>query len=316
MTRGGSFAAILRLFLAAWLAAVMVAATAHAQDDGPRVYQLAPEGAKTFTTFAVAKRGNETPESGDVILGSKIDTNILVFRYAQTFSLGGRQLNPFVILPVGSVHSTVQQPSGTIENSSSGLGDMQLGVVVGLLGAPALSPQAYAGFRPGFSTGLLARAFFPTGAYSGTKPVNFGSNRFSYQLGLPTTFLFGQSYLDPTLTALEVLPTLTFYDANTRPFGANRIAKAPQFAVESHLTHNFSRAVWLSADMLYRRGGETTTDGQRDDNPIRGWSAGMTAAFKVVPQASVILTYEHVVERSDDGPDGWFFRTAVVVPFR
>jgi outer membrane putative beta-barrel porin/alpha-amylase len=162
----------------------------------------------------------------------------------------------------------------------------------------------------------LARAFFPTGAYSGANPVNFGSNRFSYQLGLPTTFLFGQSYLDPTLTALEVFPTLTFYDANTRPFGTNRVAKAPQFAVESHLTHNFGRAVWLSADMLYRRGGATTTDGQQDDNPIRGWSAGMTAAFKVVPQASVILTYEHVVERNDDGPDGWFFRTAVVVPFR
>lgn len=304
------------VFCAVLLASVMLAAAAQAQDDGPRVYQLAPVGAKTFTTFAVVKRGNETPESGDVILGSKIDTNILVFRYAQTFSLGGRQLNPFVILPVGKVHSTVQQPGATVENSSSGLGDMQVGVVIGLLGAPALSPQDYAAFRPGFSTGLLARTFFPTGAYNGSKPVNFGANRFSYQLGLPTTFLFGQSYLDPTLTALEVLPTITFYDANTRPFGAKRVAKAPQFAVESHLTHNFGRAAWLSADMLYRRGGETTTDGQPDHNPIQGWSAGMSAAFRLAPMATVILTYEHVVERSDDGPDGWFFRTAVVVPFR
>ncbi|CAN7594139.1 transporter [Phenylobacterium sp. LjRoot219] len=294
----------------------MIATAAQAQDDGPRVYQLAPEGAKTFTTFAVVKRGNETPESGDVILGSQIDTNILVFRYAQTVSLGGRQLNPFVILPVGSVHSTVQQPGAVIENRSSGLGDAQLGVVLGLFGSPALSPEAYAAFRPGVSTGLMGRVFFPTGAYSAAKPVNFGANRYSYQLGLPTTFLFGQSYLDPTLTALEVLPTITFYDGNRSPYGATRVAKAPQFAVESHLTRNFGRAVWLSADMLYRQGGETTTDGRADDNATEGWSAGLTAAYRLAPKATVILTYEHVIERNDDGPDGWFFRTAVVVPFR
>ncbi|HEX4712025.1 transporter [Phenylobacterium sp.] len=302
--------------LCAGLAVALAAASAHAQDDGPRVYQLAPLGAKTFTTFAVVKRGNETPESGDVVLGSKINTNIVVFRYAQTFSLGGRQLNPFMILPVGKVHSIVRQAGATIENGSSGLGDAQIGVVLGLFGSPALTPEAYAAFRPRLSSGLLARVFFPTGAYSAAKPVNFGANRFSYQLGLPTTFVFGQSYLDPSLTALEILPTITFYDANTSPFGATRVAKAPQFSVESHLTRNLGRAVWLSADMLYRQGGETTTDGEPDHNATQGWSAGMTAAFRLAPMATVILTYEHVVERNDNGPNGWFFRTALVVPLR
>jgi hypothetical protein len=313
---GGPPSAAPRLFRAVSLAAVAVAARAHAQDDGPRVYQLAPEGAKTFTVFAVVKRGNETPESGDVILGSTIDTDVLVFRYAQTFNLGGRQLTPFVILPVGGVRSTVQQPGGAIQNSSSGLGDAQIGAVIGLFGEPALSPEAYAAYRPVFSTGLLARVFFPTGAYSASEPVNFGSGRFSYQLGLPTTFLLGQSYLYPTLTAFEVLPTVTFYSVNTHPFDANEVSKAPQFALETHLTHNFGPKVWLSADMLYRQGGETTTDGQPDDNATQGWSAGMTAAYRLLPKATLILTYEHVVERNDDGPDGWFFRTALVVPFR
>jgi hypothetical protein len=31
--------------------------------------------------------------------------------------------------------------------------------------------------------------------------------------------------------------------------------------------------------------------------------------------ASLILTYEHVVERDDAGPIGWFFRAALVAPF-
>lgn len=298
------------------LAAAMFAVPAQAQDDGPRVYQLAPLGAKTFTAFAVVKHSNETPESGDVVAGSEIDTNIVVLRYAQTLSLGGRQLNPFVILPIGKVHSTVRQPGATLEETSSGLGDAQIGGVLGLFGSPALPPEAYASFRPRLSTGLLARVYFPTGAYSAAKPVNLGANRFACQLGLPTTFAFGRSYLDPSLTAFEILPTLTFYEDNTRPYGAARVDKAPLFSVESHLTRNLGGAAWLSADVLYRHGGETTTDGQPDHNAMDGWSGGMTAAFRLAARASVIVTYQHVVERNDDGPDGWFFRTAVVVPLR
>jgi hypothetical protein len=294
-----------------------IARGAHAQDDGPRVYQLAPLGAKAFTAFAVAKRGNETPESGDVVPGSQIDTNVLVFRYVQTFSLAGRQFSPFVILPTGQVRSTVHDPTGDVVSESGGFGDAQLGATLGLFGAPALAPAEFARFRTPVSMGLLARVFFPTGAYSRDQPVNLGSNRYAFQLGLPTgLMLLGQSYADPRLTTLELLPTVTLYGANDRPYGAARVAKAAQFSLESHLTRNFGPAVWVSADMLYRNGGETTTDGRSDHNPIRGWSAGLSGALRLAPKATVILTYEHVVERSDQGPDGWFFRTALVVPFR
>lgn len=306
--RAGRLAALISLGLCCFAAEPV-----RAQDDGPRVYQLAPRGAKTLTAFVVVKRGNETPES-DVVVGSDIDTNIVVLRYAQTFSLGGRQLNPFVILPVGEVKSTVRRSDRTIVSRSSGFGDAQVGAVLGLFGSPALRPEDFAAFRPAFSTGLMARMFFPTGAYSAASQVNLGANRTAYQLGLPTTLLFGQSYSAPNLMTLEVLPTVTFYDDNTRPFGARRVAKEPQFSVEAHLTRTLSRKVWVSADMLYRQGGETISDGVADDNPTRGWSAGASAAFRLQRRASVILSYQKVVDRSDQGPDGWFFRTAIVVP--
>jgi len=281
---------------------------AQAQDDGPRVYQLVPVGARNLTAFAVVKRGNETPEPGSVSPGSKIDTDILVLRYAQTFDMAGFPLSPFAILPIGEVRTTGAP-------KSSGLGDAQIGASVGLIGAPALSPEQFAAFKPGFGLALLGRVFFPTGEYSAAKPVNLGSNRFAYQVGLPAVFAAGRSYRDPALTSLEVLPTLTFYQHNDDPFGADRSSKDVLFSVEAHLTRNLSRRVWLSADMLYRRGGETRTDGVADGNGVRGWSAGASAAFPFTSRAAVILTYERVVERNDDGPDGWFFRTALVAPF-
>jgi hypothetical protein len=304
-----------------WLAlAALLALTApslaRAQDDGPRVYQLAPVGAKTLTGFAVVKQSNETFQDEEVVSGSQFASNVVVLRYAETFDLWGRQLNPFVILPTGEVRQTVAGPGGVAGEASSGLGDAQIGAVFGLLGSPALTPDAYPAYRPFVTSGLLARVFFPTGAYSQAKTVNLGANRFAYQLGAPTTFMFGQSYTSRTLTALEVLPTVTFYEANDAPHGATRVTRAPLFSMEAHLTRTIGSAFWVSADMLYRSGGATTTDGAPDDNPTRGWSAGISGALRIRGQASVILTYEHVISRSDNGPDGWFFRTALVVPFR
>ena len=293
-----------------------LAPLARAQDDGPRVYQLAPVGAKTLTGFAVVKQSNETFEGDQVVSGSRFASNVVVLRYAETFDVWGRQLNPFVILPVGQVRNTVAGPRGVDGEASSGLGDAQVGAVFGLIGSPALTPDAYASYRPLVTSGLLARVFFPTGAYSEAKSVNLGANRFAYQLGLPTTFMFGQSYASPTLTALEVLPTVTFYGPNTAPHDASRVTRAPLFSLESHLTRTLGRTFWVSADLLYRSGGATATDGAPDENPTRGWSAGVTGALKIRGQASLILTYEHVVQRSDNGPDGGFFRTALVVPFR
>jgi hypothetical protein len=128
--------------------------------------------------------------------------------------------------------------------------------------------------------------------------------------------MLGQSYRAPDLTALEVLPTVTVYETNDDPFGgARRVSKDPLFSTEAHLTHNFGRKVWASVDVLYRLGAETTTDGVGDDNRIEGWSAGGSAAVVFPRNLSLILTYEHVVDRNDSGPDGWFFRTALVRPF-
>jgi Putative MetA-pathway of phenol degradation len=199
--------------------------------------------------------------------------------------------------------------------SSSGLGDIQIGGVLGLIGSPALSPEDYAVARPGFSTGLFAKLYVPTGAYNAAQITNLGANRFAYQLGLPTTLALGTSYRDPALTTLELFPTLTFYQDNDEPHGATRSSKDPLFSVEGHLTHNLSRAFWLSADLLYRQGGETFTDGLSDDNAMQGLSGGGSAAFVLGRRATLILTYERVIERNDNGPDGWFFRSALVLPF-
>src|SRR3954469_9014014 len=86
--------------------ALALAVSARAQDDGARVYQLAPVGFQTFTAFVVNKRGNEGPDPGQTTAGSETRSDVLVLRYARTFDLGGRQFTPFAILPVGRTEVT------------------------------------------------------------------------------------------------------------------------------------------------------------------------------------------------------------------
>ena len=81
------------------LGLALAALAAQAQDDGPRVYQLAPEGLQTLTAFLVDKRGDEGPDPGQTAPGSQTRTDIFVLRYARTFDWAGRQLTPFAILP-------------------------------------------------------------------------------------------------------------------------------------------------------------------------------------------------------------------------
>jgi hypothetical protein len=289
-----------------------LASSAQAQDDGARVYQLAHVGLQTFTAFVVAKRGNEGPDPGQTTPGSETRSDVVVLRYARTFDLAGRQFTPFAILPMGRLEVTQGSGAGT---ESSGGGDAQIGGTLGLVGAPALNADSYAAYRPALTMSLLGRIYFPTGAYSRDQPVNLGANRFSYQVGLPTTFMFGQSFRDARLTTLEVLPTVTFYGANDAPFGADKRTQAPLFSMEAHATRNLTPRIWVSADLLYRNGGESRTDGVDNHDPVHGWSAGGTAVFPVSGTTSLALTYERVVKRWDAGPDGWWFRTAWVAPF-
>jgi hypothetical protein len=312
-SRASRVAIFILLLLA--MAVSAAASRACAQDDGPRVYLLAPAGAQALTVFAVAKQGNEEPEVGSVVPGADFETNIVVLRYVQTFSLDGRQFSPFLIVPFGRTTTLIDPPGQSGAQTSSGLGDIQMGGVLGLIGSPAVTAQEYAVLKPGLSTGLFAKIYFPTGAYSPAQFVNLGANRVAYQFGLPTTLAIGTSYRDPALTTLEVFPTLTFYEANDNPHGASRSSQDALFSVEGHLTHNLSRVFWVSADLLYRRGGETFTDGVSNDNAMRGLSGGGSAAFVLGRRATLILTYERVIERNDNGPDGWFFRSALVLPF-
>jgi len=298
-------------FLGATLLLLAAHGSARAQDDGARLYMMVPDDT-TIASLRLHRLHSNLAVDPGATAGSALDTNLAVFQFVQALDLGGRQSFIFLVVPASRISAgDGRGDSETIH----GLGDVQLGFVYGLHGAPALPTAEYARHRPGLAVNALAKIFFPTGAYSSGRSINVGANRWALRLGAPVVYAIGKGMADPGLVTIELMPTVTFFGANDDPFGSDRSRQKPLFIFEGHLTRGLGRRLWASLDILWREGGEFEVDGADAGNPQRALSLGGTATFALGSSASLRFSAGGVVARNEHGPNGWILRTIVGVAF-
>ena len=279
--------------------------------DGPRAYFPPPIDPNVFTVFGMQVSGNSMLNSGLVNPNLDLDVDLLIAQYTRTMELGGRYVALTLVQPQGRLKSTISlanAPRFEDLTKSEGLGDTQILLTTGLYNLPPLTLDTYASYKPTFAVGGLVRLTLPTGEYEETKSANLGANRYSLQLGAPITFGFGESFLDPTLTTFDLLPSVTFFGDNDDPFGVDTVSQRPLLKLESHLTHNFNPGLWVSIDGIYSYGGETKTDNEYDDNRQRSLNMGATVGVQFSKTFGVKLSYGKTIEHNDDGLDGDFVR--------
>ncbi|MFZ4687704.1 MAG: transporter [Polymorphobacter sp.] len=308
-----------RLALTGALAAA--AAPALAVDDGPRAYFPVPVGTNNLNLLGIFQNTNSSLDPATAVKGADVNVDVGVLQYTRAFSLAGNASALAVIAPFGELRgkAIITGPLGNNtlvrETSSSGVGDISLLGVFGVIGSPAMTRMQYAQFKPGFSLGVLAMVTAPTGTYDGAKLLNLGTNRWAFRVGAPLGWAIGGSYLSPNLTTIEFVPSVTFYTANDAPFRAGRRSQDALFRIEGHLTHNFNRAMWASIDLTGNTGGETTTDDKADGNSKTWMGAGITAGMNFSPAFGISATYGGIVAGNDPAPDGDGFRFNVRYTF-
>ena len=293
---------------------------AAAGGDGPRAYALIPSGTNVTKFMFLSLDGNQSFAPGTVVRGSELDVNVAALQYVRSFDLNGNSFAPFMVLSYGSIDGAFSlggNPSTVLTGEEDGLFDLQLGLVYGFLGSPALnSPAEYAAHKPGLQMGVLAKAFLPVGSYDSGRVLNTGGNRYALQLGLPTTLAMGASFLDPNFSTIEVLPSVTFFGDNDDPVGgAATSGQDPLFAVEAHFTRNFGRSFWASLDALYEYGGETQTDGIDNDDRQEAFSLGASVNYTLPSGVNLQASYGEVIRSNQNGPDGSQLRFAVIATF-
>jgi hypothetical protein len=289
--------------------------SALAQGDGPRAYQVVPNGTNLATLYALALRGNQTADGSTVIEGGDIDVDLLLAQATHSFALDGKQAAAFVVLPYGDVSGELETRFSTIAGSSTGMGDPILGVIIGLVGPPPLTLQEFVKHQPGYALGALAKLTVPVGTYDEDKILNVGANRWALQLGTPMAWYVGKSFLDPALTTIELLPSVHLFGDNDDPRGADYTSQDALIRIEAHVTRNLHQAVWVSLDGQYVYGGETGTDGLSNDDTQRAFELGGTVNVAFSRTASVKMSYGEVVSRNDGGPDGYMARVIATIAF-
>jgi hypothetical protein len=282
----------------------------QAQGDGPRAYFPTPTGTNTFAAYGLSISGNTVLGSGLVDRSASVDTNIVALQYTRTIDVAGRSSGMFVIAPIGNAKGTVGGRFGQLEGKSEGIGDLVLGGVFTLTGVPSLTKSSYAQYDPDLAMGFLTKLVIPSGDYSQTRVLNLGANRWSLQFGVPVNYYFGSSFLDPNLTVLEILPSVTLFSDNSSAFGGGNLSQDPLYKIEAHVSRSLNQAVFVSLDGLWTYDGLTRTNDVSNNNKQNSLSMGASLGLNLSRTASIKFSYGKVVSRNDSGADGDMFRAS------
>ncbi len=291
---------LVRTTLAAVASLAMV--TSALSFDGARAYHLRPEGASDLSLALTVLEATGTVNVGAGDETGELGVGVLTPAYRHTFDLMGNAGTVLIGMPLGS--ASYSTSAGTIDvDTDFAQGDMFIGGVWGLVGAPSLSLMEYVQYKPGFQASVAARVFAPTGDYDSSRLLNLGQNRWTLEASLPMSYALGDSMIDPELTTFEIRPVLVLFSDNDDPFGsADVTSQDPIFGVEGHITRNFGNSVWAALDAYYETGGETSADGVAQGDGKDELSLGATLGLVLSPSFAMRFSYRESVYSS--APDG------------
>jgi hypothetical protein len=251
------------------LAVLLIPLGAPAQELEPGAYWPLPTKLNIFTLVNSYNWGDIAFDPALPIDdgGAKINTTALAFTRA--FSLAGRSANAGVVVPIVGGHLEGLYLGEPVETSRFGLGDPRLRLAMNLYGAPAMTPKEFAAYRQGRIVGISVTVAPPLGEYDSAKPVNLGTNRWSFKSEIGFSQTRGS-------WVLEVMAGVWMFTDNTEFFGTRTRTQAPIVATQGHLTYKFNRSTWLAGDANFYKGGRTTVDGKQNLDLQRNSRMGAT----------------------------------------
>jgi hypothetical protein len=250
------------------LALALLRTQASAQFTDPRNYENFPVGVNQIELGYDYVRADDSIDPSLVILGAHLNLNQWTISYTRYFSLFGRTAWVAPSIPLAELNGAV---SGTnVSGSVGGAGDSGYEFAWLLKGGPALSPAEFGQYKPVTVVGVSLSVTAPTGLYRADKILNLGSDRWSFrpEVGLSHPFGPEQKW------ALDAYANCYFYTDNTSYRGAEVLRQEPLPAFEGHLSYAFRESVVGSLDARYSFRGETSLNGQDQNDSQKNFIIG------------------------------------------
>jgi hypothetical protein len=289
---------------------------AMAQGDGPRSFILLPKDVWAINARWLAMDQNLVPAGTILVPNAEIDIDVFPITLYRTFSLGGRFAQLSFMFNPGSVAASAKNvppivPLPTTTIKANGLSDGFVAFKVGLAGAPAVDVFSYMKKPMAFSLFADLRYWY-SGKYDAASALNMGTNRPTYQIGLPMAIPLNKNL--KRATWLEISPSVMLFGDNNDPSRgtrADKIEQAPVLSIENHISHNFNPKFWVFANLLYRLGGKTTTDGVENNNKQNMLGGGAGVGFQFTPFLGAYADYGTIFAGGPTDAESKMFRVAV-----
>lgn len=288
---------VLRVRLSAVCASTLALMPALGFADNARDWQNTPTDLNMVFGYYNRIDTNTPIDTTLPITGLSLNADLYLLRFARSFSIDGRNSAVQFIQPYADVSASFDNAQffdGTKHNG--GRGEAQVVFVHNIFGGPALTAEEFASWKPEtFLTGALWITA-PTGDYDKDRVINIGSNRwvFKPELGFGTP-------IGPTW--LEINTWVSLFGDNDDYHGDSKLEQKPLYAIEGHYSYTINRALWVSADATYSRGGESRIDGDWQDNKQENGLLGASMGFMLSPQFGGLLAYTDTVAERRGSPD-------------
>ncbi len=265
-----------------------------AQGDGPESHFLKPQKMWGLNAKYLNLSQNMSV-NGDILTPNlNLDINSFPITLFHVFSIKGQHAEIVGMMNPTSISSTLDVPDPLNDRSfdKSGFSDGFIGLKIGMVNGKAISLEEYTNNKIKFSMMSYFRVWY-SGSYDKNELVNIGTNRTTFEYGIPTTMpLFSKN---DSSTNLELFPSIRFFTKNKDVLAGplpNRYitrTQAPLFVFENHIIHNFNKKFRATLNGRYQLGGQTTTDGVKDDNSFNNYGGTIGLGYQFHP-----LVYLHV----------------------
>jgi len=267
---------------------------AAGEDTDPRDYIPAPGGTDAFILYYRNISGDQIRAGGKYVSSADLRLDVAFARYAHYWAPTDKLT--FVanaVVPFGSQHLQVPGNGTSINDTSSGLGDIALAGAGwwNFVKSPSLS----------FWNMLCIYAIPPTGEYDKNKSVNFGTNRWDFRIVYAPIIISAGNFTFETVGAVD------FYTNNNNYTSAGLDLKQdPIYSVNAHVSYNVTKAMWVGATYDLHTGGETEINGvKQGDSFIEHFVMG-SVGIQTTPNTTLLFQYGTDVSLDQGTPTNQF----------
>lgn len=290
--------------------------TAFAVDDGARAYWKVREGTQAisfqYLNLNMQASGTQQFDPGQFIYpNTDVEASVISVSWSShmtlfrrpsilTFNLIGGSVDadvsagiPAEFLPTGVT------PGNTFSQSASGIADPTIQLGMNLFGTPRLKSNVdLLNYEPGFTIDAAVMLGLPVGNYDDKKLVNLGQNRWFGRIAFPMKYHFG-AFSPGYMNSIEVTPSVWIFAEND-DFIGQKLENDPMWQIEAHLTHDFTRTLFGSIDLLYRAGFQTEINGVEKGTELDIGNLGFTLNYTLSDNMMIRTGFSTNVFGDDD----------------